>query len=52
MYLRPPSIAVRDLLKLHISPALEPKTESYVHQPELLGTQRYRWLSKDSGTQH
>jgi hypothetical protein len=32
-------------------PGLKPQTESYVHQPKLPGTQRYRRLSKDSGTQ-
>ena len=33
-------------------PSLKPQTESYVHQPELPGTPRHRWLSEDSGTQH
>ena len=28
-------------------PGLQPQTKSYVHQPKLPGTQRYRWLSKD-----
>ena len=37
---------VADLLKRRLSPASNPKTQSYVRQLELLGTPRYPWRLK------